>query len=386
MTYIVLLTIITAAELQADMLATMQAAGLPTSSWQTNGIWQNLVNWVSLLLRGMYGILNDVARNAFLETASGQGLVDLGTGTFGTAYRNATFATGTITLLNESGAPINEAVEAISFAQVADSSITYRNTESIEAWLNGTELILDLQCDVAGTDGNVLAAAVAPFNIELVTTMVGVSIVSHSAFVGQDDQDEDEYKALCRKQAGSLSPGGAMAAWEWFPLNLNTDGTVSEEGDGKTRVNINRVLVDSDNSQGIVNLALASPSGAVDGTEYTITIAFLEQYVLTNPGTLNDANCSAVTVAVTATVTLRKGTSTSGVQEEIEEALTDYFPDTSIGGDDGFLTVEELKATIYRANRNIHAITMTLPAADVALTDTEVAVAGAFNITVTVQP
>jgi uncharacterized phage protein gp47/JayE len=160
---------------------------------------------------------------------------------------------------------------------------------------------------------------------------------------------------------------------------------VSEEGDGKTRVNINRVLVDSDNAQGIVNLALASPSGAVDGTEYTTTIAFLEQYVLTNPGTLNDSNCSAVTVAVTATVTLRKGTSTDGVEEEIEEALTDYFPGTSIGGDDGFLTVEELKATIYRANRNIHAITMTLPAADVALTDTEVAVAGAFSITVTVQ-
>lgn len=394
MTYIVLLTIVTTAELQALMLAAMTAAGLPTSAWQSNGIWQNLVNWVAILLRGVYTILNIIASNAFLDTATGQGLQDLGLSQFGTVYRSETFATGTITLLNASGSQIDEPAEALSFAQVADSSITYRNSEAITGWLNGTQKTISLTCDIAGTSGNVLADSSDPFKLEMVTTIVGVSIVEHSAFVGQDDQDEDEYKELCRNQAQSRSIGGAQGAWEWYPPNLYTDGTVVDPENidsTKTRVNINRVSVSESSATGVTTVVLASPSGPVDAGEFTTVSAFLQQNVK-NSGTLSLYNATAVPIAIDATIELEKGTPTDGVKDALEEYVTDWFgtTDNMIGGGGGDeIELDELKLLIGRGNSKIRKVTITAinggAAADVAIAFNEVATAGAMDFTITVQ-
>jgi hypothetical protein len=379
MTWLVLITTITSAELQASLLATMTTAGLPTTSWTRDGFWQNFVNWVALLLRLVFEILNSIALNSFLSTATEQGLTDLAAGTYGTARRVETFATGTVTLLNNSGLPLDEAIEAVSFALIADSSITYKNSEAIYA-LNGASVTFDVVCDVAGTGGN----AAAGVTLELVTTLTGVSLTANGAIIGQDAQSDDDLRALASKQAASASTGVANK-YEWYARNTNTDGTVTEVGDGKTRTNVNRVRVDYDNDEGFVLLYLASPSGAVDSGEYATTIGVVQQYALTNPGQLLDSNSTPVTVNVVANVKLRKGTSTSGVEAELDAQLEAFFPDTSIGGDDGFLTIEELEGELFRANRRIVEVTVTSPAADVALADDEVAVLGTTTFNITVQ-
>jgi phage-related baseplate assembly protein len=389
MTWIVLLTVVTSAELQTQILNAMTAAGLPTTAWQRNGIWQNLIQWFAAMLQLVYAVLNDVARGAFLDTATDQSLIDLGENTYGTKYRGQTFATGTITLLNASGSQIDEPAQALSFAQVADNSITYKNSAAIVGWLNGTELEIDLVCDVAGTSGNTIADVSDPFQLGMVTTIVGVSIVEHTAMVGQDDQDPEAYRALCRKHAASLSPRGGDGAYEWVALNLYTDGTrIDPENPDptKTAMNINRVRVEGDNTDGTVDVSLASPSGAVDGTEFTTTVAALNQYVVPSGTVLIASNCTTVTVSVTATITLRKGSTSDGVEATAEQALTDYFPTSSIGGDDGFITVDELRGVLFRVSNLVHGVSISLPAADVALTTTQVAIAGTMTITVAVQP
>lgn len=389
MTWIVLLTVVTSAELQAQMLAAMAAANLPTSAWQKNGLWQNLTVWFAAMLQLVYAVLNDVARGAFLDTATDQSLIDLGENTYKTKYRGKTFATGTITLLNESGGQIDELAGAISAAQTADSTITYKTSGDIEGWLNDTQLVVSFTCDVAGTVGNCIADSSAPFQLELVTTIIGVSIVEHSAFVGQDDQDQEEYRKLCRKRASSLSPRGGDGAYEWTATNLYTDGTRIDPEipePTKTALNINRVRVEGDNADGTVSVSLASPSGAVDGAEFTTAVAALNQYVVPSGTVLLASNCTTVTVNVTATVTLRKGSTSAGVQELAEQALTDYFPTSSIGGDDGFITIDELRGVLFRVSTSVHGVSISLPAADVALSTTEVAIAGTMSVTVTVQP
>jgi hypothetical protein len=388
MTWIVLLTVVTSAELQTQMLNAMAAAGLPTTSWQKKGIWQNLIVWFASMLQLVYAILNDVARGAFLDTATDQALIDLGENTYKTKYRSKTFATGTITLLNGSGSQIDEPANGLSFAQVADATITYKNSEAITGWLNGTELVIDLVCDVAGTDGNTIADASDPFQLSMVTTIVGVSIVEHSAMVGQDDQDQEEYRGLCRKRSASLSPRGGDGAYEWTAKNLYTDGTrIDPElpDAAKTALNINRVRVFGDNTDGTVSVSMASPSGAVDGTEFTTAVTALNQYVTPSGTVLIASNCTTVSVSVTATITLRKGSSTSGVEAIAELALTDYFPTSSIGGDDSFITVDELKGVLFRLSTSVHGVAISLPAADVALSTTQVAVAGTMAVTVAVQ-
>ena len=388
MTWIVLLTVVTSAELQTQMLNAMTAAGLPTTSWQKKGIWQNLIVWFASMLQLVYAILNDVARGAFLGTATDQALIDLGENTYKTKYRSKTFATGTITLLNESGSQIDEPAQSLSFALVSDSSVTFRNSGAIVAWLNGTELEVPIVCEQAGTIGNTPAIAVAPFGLAMVVTIIGVTIVEHTATVGQAKQDQEDYRKLCRKRSASLSPRGGDGAYEWTVLNIYTDGTrIDPENPdpAKTALNINRVRVDGSTGDGTVLVSLASPSGAVDGTEFTTAVAALNQFVTPSGTTLIASNCTTVTVSVTATITLRKGSSTAGVEAIAEQALTDYFPTSSIGGDDAFITIDELRGVLFRVASNVHGVSISLPAASVALTSTQVAIAGTMTITVAVQ-
>lgn len=388
MTWIVLLTVVTAAGLQTQILNAMTAAKLPTSSWQKNGKWQNLIVWFANMLQLVYAILNDVARGAFLATAEDQSLIDLGENTYKTKYRNETFATGTITLLNSSGSQIDEPAQSLSFALVSDSSVTFRNSGAIVAWLNGTELEVPIVCEQAGTIGNTPAIAVAPFGLAMVVTIIGVTIVEHTATVGQAKQDQEDYRKLCRKRSASLSPRGGDGAYEWTVLNIYTDGTrIDPENPdpAKTALNINRVRVNGSTGDGTVLVSLASPSGAVDVTEFTTAVAALNQFVTPSGTTLIASNCTTVTVSVTATITLRKGSSTAGVEAIAEQALTDYFPTSSIGGDDAFITIDELRGVLFRVASNVHGVSISLPAASVALTSTQVAIAGTMTITVAVQ-
>jgi len=384
MTWVVLIATVTLAELQTGLLSAMTLAGLPTGSWTKDGFWQNLVNWIAYLLRGILDIQRNIALNSFLETATAQGLTDLAEGTYGTPRRTETFANGTVTLQNDSGLPLDEVAEAISFALVADPTITYKNSGAVFA-LNGSQVVVDISCDIAGTRGNAVAGVSPANTIELVTALTGVSLVENGTIVGQDAQSDESLRALASKQAAAASTGHANK-YEWYALNTNTDGTIAEADDGKTRTNINRAKVSFENTTGRVFVALASPSGPVDPTEYATTIGVLEQYALTNPGILVDANASAVVVNIEVDVVLRRGTSTSGVSDEITAQLQAYFPETSISGDDGFLTIEELELEIGRANRRIVEATVTTPAADVPLGSTEVATLGTLTINISVQP
>lgn len=388
MTWLVLISLISAAELQAVILANMTAAGLPTTTapWDKDGFWQNLVSWVALQLRILYALINAQALNAFLETASGPGLTDLAAGTFGTARRLETFADGTITLQNDSGLLLDEAAEGISFALVADPTITFKNSAAVYA-LNGDSVVVPIVCDVAGTIGNALAGVFPSNTIELVTTLTGVSVVENSQIVGQDKQEDDDLKQLARKQAANASTNHRDKP-DWLALNTNTDGTIAEPNDGKTRVNINRVSVSTEDDQGRVFVVLASPAGPVDVVEYATTIEVLQQYALTGPAILVDTNASAVPVNITATVELQKGTLTAGVGDTVTTFVAAWFPSTenTIGSDDGFLTLDELRLLIGRAHPKIRKVTFSAPGADVAIAANEVATAGTITISVTVQP
>lgn len=393
MTWIVLLTVVTSAELQTQILNAMTAAKLPTSSWQKNGKWQNLIVWFSSMLQLVYARLNDVARGGFLETAEDQLLIDKGESDFGTAYRNKTFATGTITLQNDSGGIITEAVEAITFALEADPSITFKNSADVSEWANGTTRTISLVCEKAGTIGNAAPSAGPSFNLSMVTTIIGVTIVSHTAIVGQDAQDPDEYRALCRKQAQSRTTGGAQGAWEWYPPNLYTDGTEvdPENPDAtKTQVNVSRVFVSENSSTGVTTLVIASPSGPVDAGEFTTIETFMQQNVK-NSGTLSMYNCTAVPVAVVAAIELEKGTPTTGVKAALESYIIAWFGTTEnkIGGGNGLFTQDELKLLIGRGNSKIRKVTLTtingVSPADTVIAFDESAQAGAMDFTVTVQ-
>ena len=368
----------TPAELQTELLANMQAAGLPVSSWTPGSRWHNLTLWFARCFSAIAGLILIVAKAAWLDTATDDALTDLAEGSYGTPRRIETFATGTVTILNNSGAPLDEDVDAISIEKNANTEITYKNSEAIYL-LNGAQATFAFQCDIAGTTGNAIANGVS-----FVNALPGVTIVSSTAFVGQDQQSDADLRSLASKQASVLGTAHANK-YEWIALNTNTDGTLAAANDGKTRCNVNRARVSFEDAEGRVSVVIAAPSGSADAGEATTVEASLTQYALTNPGVLLFANSVEVEVDITATITVRKGRSLDGIEEEVQARLDEYFPGTTIGGDDGFITIDELQLEMGRANANIHKVEISLPAADVALAEDEVAILGTVTLTVVNQ-
>ena len=384
MQWIILQSQKTAAQIEAQLLAYFTSLGLPTDAWVPGGWQDNFTKWIALLLQAVYTLILYIAQGAFLATASGNLLTDLAAGTFGTARRIETCATGPFTLTNGGLDPIIEPIGALNFEKLADTSITYKNSEAVSI-LPGNSQTFSIICDVAGTIGNALTSGVA-----MTTTITGSSGTNASPLAGQDEQADDDLRRLATLQASDLSTGHANK-YQWVIENLNTDGTTSTPNDGKTRVNVNRVSVNEESANGSVTVVLASPAGAVDAGEYATCIKAVIIVAQGNAALLYDYNATPVELDIEVSVALRKGSLTAGVALAIRDYVTAWFVSTEngIASDTGFLRLEELKGVIYRSRSNIKSVTIETingsPAANVALAFNEVATLGLFVATVSVE-
>jgi hypothetical protein len=385
MPWIVLLATVTTAEIRAAMLTSMTIAGLPTSLWTIDGLWQNLVEWVALIVRGLTEVLRSIALNAFLDTATGQGLTDLARNTYGTERRLATYATGTATYLNTTGGLVEFDIDGVSFELKTNTEITYRNSQAISV-ANGATVTFGVVCEYLGTQGNAAAGAGTLGTIALVTAIPGFQFIQNSAIVGQDEQDDASLRYLARRQAAVASTSH-RSKYEWIAFNTNTDGTLSAANDGKTRTNVARALVSFDDAQGRVYVTLAAPNGPMDAGEFTTTQNAIIQRALNNPGIPIITNVTAVPIVITGAIELENGSSTSGVATAVYQYVNDWFasPSNLIGGGNGFLAVDELKLLIGRANPAIRKVTLTSPLADVAISSVQMATLSSITLSVTVQ-
>ncbi len=384
MQWIILQSTKTAAEIEAQLLAYFAVVGLPADAWVKGGIWDNLTKWIARLLLVVYTIILYIAQCSFLPTASGDGLTDLAAGTFGTARRVKSFAVGPFTLTNGGLDPIDEDTDTLTFENLDDTTITYKNSEAVYI-LPGNSQTFGIICDVAGTIGNANTSRVS-----MTTTIVGATGTNGSPIAGQDDQLDADLRDLASKQASNLSDG-QQNKYEWVFLNTNTDGTIATPNDGKTRLNVNRVSVTNDSADGVVTVVAASPAGAMDAGEYATGVAAIMQVLQGNPGTLDDYNATPVELDIDISVALRKGSSTSGVAAAITTYVTNWFISTEngIASDNGVLRLKELEGVVYRAQSNIKSVTIEningAPAANVSLAFDEVATLGTLAVVVSVE-
>ena len=109
---------------------------------------------------------------------------------------------------------------------------------------------------------------------------------------------------------------------------------------------------------------------------------------------IRDSSCTvssatAETIAVTYEVFVPTGRTEEEIEALVEDALADFFRDVPIGGTvlpgdpTGYVFVNALEAAIFRAVPEAVQVEVTAPAADVALTSSEVAVLSTITPTVT---
>jgi hypothetical protein len=349
--------------------------------------------------------------NANATPAPGM-LSDMGAGNWGTPRLDETFAEGTWTFTNASGAAVDIAPEQVSFALDTDSAITYRNKADATVYTNpngtatipnGGTLDVPIIAEQKGIGSNAGAGQVL-----LVTTIAtGVSGSNAASVVASVREDADAYRARCRAAPAFISPNGPSDAYRtiatrafktdagevlFFPpwgdqttgIGVDASGLPTTVANARgTPLGITRVYVSKDSSTGVVTVYFATADGAASGGDVSDLTALLNVTYWPDATTRSLNAASEVTIDIAGTIYAKPGAGVSSgtILAAVTAELTKDFPGYDIGGFNqtagaGTIYKQELESSVNAAHASIYKVTLTSPVGDVSLSVGEVAVLG----------
>lgn len=356
-------------------LAIATAVGLPVTSWQTGDPTRSTFHFVSEILDNLEQSIVLFIGAGFLDTAQGDWLKLLAAQVYGYTAQEATYATTDVTLTNGGGGLYVIAAGDLTLKNTT-SGATYHNINGGTLSPGPATLTLTFEADEPGSASN---AGVGEID-DMVTTLLGVTVANAAVAVGLDEESPESIRDNARAKLGSLSPNGPRDAYDYVARNAALTGTTE----------ITRTRTVGNTTTGIVNVYLASASGAVTAEARDAAEAAIVQWANPICFTPGVASATAVTVPVAYTLWAYSsiGQTTSEIEEAVEAALIDLFRTRPIGGDvigsdPGRLYVSLLVAAI-RATfpEHIFRVTISAPAADVDLAINEVASLGTVTATI----
>ncbi len=346
-----------------------QALGLPTTSWRTGDPERSLYKYLAEVLAAHDGQVSSYIKAGFLssavadanETGDSGWLKLLAYETFGVTVPDAGYATPSITLRNDGGGNYPRLAGEITVKNSATDK-TYHNTNAPAPLNAGATVTYTLEADEAGADSS---AAVNEID-EIVTTMLGVVVVSSSASYAPDELTPDEIGTLCAATLGALSPNGPPDAYEYVCLNPELTGTTE----------VTRAYSYGTSSSGQAQVYVASATGAVSAGGLQACQDAVEEWA--TPLCVLPTVASAVPHTIDVTATISGDAIPSDFQTRIVAGVARYFAGLPIHG---IVARSALLAAIHKAVPEVDVALMSAPAADVVLGVNEVATAGAVTIT-----
>jgi len=378
-----LFTPLTYDQWKTKLYDTAAALGLPTTSWFSGAPTRVLIAATATIMATFLSpLLVSLAKSGFLDSAEPDGWLErVGKLVYGVTRRQATYATGEVTLINAGGGiyafEIGEALFSNSTTQ-----ISYTNTEAIALGAFGTQTIA-VRATVPGSVGNAAIAAVDTIE----TTMPLVTVSNAAEIEGQDQESTDDYKQRCYDRLGALSPNGPAAAYRYVALTPELNGGA----------NINRVRVLPALGDGEVTVILASPTGAPSGSDVTLVADAFDEWATPDIAIVNTQACGEAvwTVAATITVDAAAGLTDAEWEDLATDALIDWIESLPIGGLEiapgvGIVpwrsaigVLERVKVTTASTDYKVLHAQLTSEV-DFSVADDEVATLTAGNVTITV--
>lgn len=344
---------------------------LPVSSWQPGDPTRSLFHLESELLAKLEEVVVGFISAGFLDYATGDWLEILAKQVFNVDVPAATFASTDLVLTNAGGGVyIIEAGDVIFKSTLSDK--TYHNTTG--GTLNGLgTLTVSVEADEAGSDSSAGAGEID----DLVTTLLGVTCTNPTAAIGNDKQDEATTRQQCRNKLSSLSPNGPKGIYSYVALSPDLTGTTA----------VTRVREYPDSDTGDVLIYLAGPSGAVAAPDVALVEAAIATYATPLCITPTVLSATPVTQAVTYELWLYKSVNKTAaeVKADVLAALESMFKSRPIGGDivtpgvNGKLYTSEIAATIKNVYSQAFRVSLSVPASDLSLANSEVAALGAVT-------
>lgn len=315
-----LLNPITADQVNDTFLTTLEVLGIPARSWKQGGTARTILRVVARTYAGFSTLMVFALSGAFLEKAEGGWLVLLAYYVYGVTAIPATFASGSLTLVNTGGGIYTYGPREARFLDPI-TKVTFTNVDGFT--LNAlTTLPIDIEATISGAAGSALPGAIT----DLVTTMLGVAVSNPLSVIGRDAERDPDLRARCLAKLATRSVRGPRNAYEFEALS-------AKRIDGSP-VNINRVGISKSSSTGTVTVYCASPSGAPTSDDLDAVALAIENLVRPQAVTVGVLAVTEVTYAHTLTVWAQStpGVSAANVKAAAEKAIADFIAAYPIGG------------------------------------------------------
>ncbi len=353
----------TAAEILSLGLEIAAAVGLPVTSWRTGDPTRSLYVYIAEVLATVEGVAAEHVKASFLSSATGDWLKVLALETFGVEAVEATYAAGalSVTLHNGGG----------GFYEIESGDLTFKNSATGATYhctsggtlSAGATVAFDIVADVPGSEGTSAANEID----ELVTTLLGVTVVSSLAVIGLDEQSEDSIKAQCLASLGALSPSGPADAYEYVARNSDLTGVTD----------ITRAKSTDNSTTGVVTVYVAGPTGPVAAASVTAALAAI--FIWAKPLCITPTVVNATPATIDVDVTIAGDDIPTDYASTIESALGAYFSTIDIGG---IVSESEIIYAVRSVIPQAYQIAVTSPASDLALSAGVVAVLGDVDVVV----
>lgn len=363
-----------------DLLVSLGVTGAP--NWKKGGVARSVLRVFALLGAGFSSLIAALAASGFRDLATGDWLTLWARAVFNVERPGATFAAGTLTLVNSGGGVYSFGVGQVT-ALNSSTGATYVNTAAISL---GSLATINVAFQAVG-QGSVSSAGTGDIDT-LQTTMLGVTVSNAQPFVGIDALDDVSLGNLCLAKLGSLSPNGPTDAFRYLAVADPTTVPVLVMFGltTQTSVPITRVNAIADGNGG-VNIFLATAGGVPGSPDVAIVDARIQAVCTPLGMRATTAAATPVTVPVPYEAWLKNSSLTiASAQTAFANQFIAYFASLPIGGvvippdSSGVVATNALEGQLFTAVTGV--VKAVVSGSDSALTSDEVPVLGTITPTV----
>lgn len=381
---------VTRQEMETSIYSALSAVGLTTTTWKPGAWARTVITGASICLAAFSELNAKSARAGFLELAEQAWLTLKAHYDYNVDRDEATFAAGTVTLVNSSGGIYNLDPDDLILLNTTTGK-TYRNTAAISLGALTTLEDVPVEAEEAGSASSAAAGAIDDF----VTPLNGVTVTNPVALVGTDEQEDPALRTECGEKLGSLSPFGPWDAYTYAAKNATRTSNGSNVG-------VTRVRSKPDGF-GNITTYVATATGAVTGdvddpdTDLGAVNEAIQRAAAPLAVTANVESATPVTLDVTYQLWLytSAGLTAAQVAAAVETSLQSFMASAPIGGDvlgsDPGKVFQSAIAAAIAATRQpasaaaplpIFRVLVTTPAGDTTLGEGAVPVLGTVTATV----
>lgn len=356
---------LTSDEVLERYLEALETLGVPARSWVPAGKLRTVMRVTSIVFAGLTETIRLFVDSGFVDRAEGVWLTRLARYVYGVDRIPATFARGTLTIVNEGGGVYSFGPREVT-AKTSDgrlfvnvASLTIGALATVDATFEALE---------AGSKNSAAAGTISSFET---TISSRVTCSNAGALIGTDEELDPNLRDRCKAAPGARSPNGPRAAYVYAI-------TSAKRLDG-TPVDVNRYTVSPSSDDGTVTIRVASPSGPPLPEDLDAIRTSIETLARTDTDTVNVAGTTVVVVPRTFTAWARSspGVKDEAVRKPSEDALIALERDYPIGGiaksvgGQGYLYSDAMKAAIKTAHPLVFDVDVDVDT-DVALSTSQI--------------